>query len=200
MLSAIQELDTLEDTRPLSAGEHAERKELRNAVAETDLKIEMDWRQRSIQLWLASGDANTRFFHQVASGRRRLNRIHSIWAGDRSYIGHATVGTAIANHFRAFYRKGPRNKLEWTGEGAAILFAGQQDQLTRPFTEEEVRATLQGLNGEGALGPDGIPVLFYQKFWDLVGPEVMATIEDFRIGVCNMDRMNKAFLVLIPKC
>ena len=94
----------------------------------------------------------------------------------------------------------PRNKWEWIGEGAARLSAGQQGQLTRPFTEEEVRAAIQGLNGEGAPGPDGIPVFFYQECWDLVGPEVMATIEDFRIGVCNMDRMNKAFLVLIPKC
>ena len=199
-LRAIQEMDTLEDTRPLSAEEHAARKEFRNAVAEADLKIEMDWRQRSRQLWLAVGDANTRFFHQAASGRRRLNRIHSIRVGDRSYNGHAAVGTAIANHFRAFYRKGPRNKWEWTGEGAARLSAGQQGQLTRPFTEEEVRAAIRGLNGEGAPGPDGIPVFFYQECWDLVGPEVMATIEDFCIGVCNMDHMNKAFLVLIPKC
>ena len=60
----------MEDTRPLSAEEHAARKECRNVVAEADLKIEMDWRQRSRQLWLAAGDANTRFFHQVASGRR----------------------------------------------------------------------------------------------------------------------------------
>ena len=119
---------------------------------------------------------------------------------DRTYIWHAAVGTAIANHFQAFYRKGPRNKWEWTGEGAVSLSVGQQDHLTRPFTEEEVRAAIQGLNGEGAPGPDGIPVFFYQNCWNLVGPEVMAMIEEFYIGVCNMNRMNKAFLVLIPKC
>ena len=62
------------------------------------------------------------------------------------------------------------------------------------------RVAIQGLNGEGTLGPDGITVFFYQQCWNLVGPEVMATIEDFRIRVCTMDHMNKAFLVLIPKC
>ena len=86
------------------------------------------------------------------------------------------MGTAIANHLRAFYRKGPINKWEWTDEGAAILSAGQQDQLTRPFTEEEVRAAVHSLNGEGAPRPDGISIFFYQKCWDLVGLEVMATI------------------------
>ena len=102
-LSAIQELDVLEDTRPLSTEEHEGCKKLWDGVAEADLKIEMDWRQRSRQLWLAAGDANTWFFHQVASGKRRLNRIHSIRVGDRTYSGHSAVETAIVKHFRAFY-------------------------------------------------------------------------------------------------
>ena len=110
------------------------------------------------------------------------------------------MGTALATHFWAFYRKGPRNKWERTGEGAASLSVGQQERLTRLFTEEEVKAAIQGLNGEGVLGPDGILVFFYQHRWDLIGPEVMATIEDFCIGMCNMDSLNKALLVHIPKC
>ena len=120
--------------------------------------------------------------------------------GDNTYRGHAAVGTALATHFLAFYQKGPLNKWEWTGEGAASLLEGQQERLIRPFTEEEVKSAIQGLKGEGAPGPDGILVFFYQQCWDLVGPEVMATIEDFCIGICNMDRLNKALLVLIPKC
>ena len=27
----------------------------------------------------------------------------------------------------------------------------------------------------------------------------MATIEDFRVGHCNMDRLNKAYIILLPK-
>ena len=76
----------------------------------------------------------------------------------------------------------------------------QQEQIILPFTEEEVKAAIQGINGEGALGPDGILAFFYQQCWNLVGPEVMATIKDFCIGMCNMDRLNKALLVFIPKC
>ena len=50
-----------------------ERRSHRDMVAELDLRQEMDWRQRSRQLWLAAWDANTRFFHQIASRRRRQN-------------------------------------------------------------------------------------------------------------------------------
>ena len=159
-LNAIQELNVLEDTRPLSVDEHTTRKKLRDGVAEADLKTEMDWRQGSKQLWLVAGDANTGFFQQVTCGRRRLNRVHSIRVGDNTYRRHIAVRTAMANHFRSFYQKGLRNKWEWTGDGSASLSVGHQEQLIRPFTKEEVKAAIWGLNGEGALGPDGIPVCF----------------------------------------
>ena len=41
---------------------------------------------------------------------------------------------------------------------------------------------MRGLNEEGAPGPDGMPVFFYKECWDIVGTEVMATIEDFLRG------------------
>ena len=56
-----------------------------------------------------------------------------------------------------------------------------------------------GLNSEGAPGPDGLPIFFYIKCWDAVGPEVMAMIEDFWAGRCNMSQINRAYIVLIPK-
>ena len=58
---------------------------------------------------------------------------------------------------------------------------------------------IYGLNSEGARGPDGIPVFFYLECWDVVGAEVMAMIEDFKVGHCYMDRLNKAYIILLPK-
>ena len=74
-LARIQDLDVIEDSRPLTAFETCERKKCREDVAEVDLRFEIDWRQRSRQLWLAVGDANTKFFHQAANARRQTNRI-----------------------------------------------------------------------------------------------------------------------------
>ena len=55
------------------------------------------------------------------------------------------------------------------------------------------------LNGEGAPSPDGIPVFFYKECWDVLGPEVMRLKGDFYAGWCQMERLNKVYLVLIPK-
>ena len=80
-LVRIQALDDMEDSRPLMAVEASEWKKSREDVAEVDPRVEMDWRQRSRQLWLAAGDANTKFFCQAANGWRRSKPlVDSDWA------------------------------------------------------------------------------------------------------------------------
>ena len=185
--------------RRLTPEEEKERKKNRDAVAKADLRIEVDWRQHSRQLWLSVGDANTRFFHMAASGRRRQNCSRHMLVGDRTLTDQSSIGVALADYFREFYRRGPPNKWRWTAKGATTLSQGQQQELIFPATEEEVLVAIRGLNSEGFPGPDDIPVFFYRDCWDAVGPEVMATIEDFWAGLCNMDRLNRAYIILIPK-
>ena len=71
--------------------------------------------------------------------------------------------------------------------------------MIAPFSENEVKVAIRGLNSEAAPGPDGILVFFYLECWDVVGAEVMATIEDFKVSQCNMDRLNKAYIILLLK-
>ena len=98
-LARIHALDVMEDSRPLTAFEACEQKKCREDEAEVYIKFEMDWRQRSQQLWLAASDANTSFYHQAANGRRRSNRIGGIRLGDLVVNGQAVVGQALVDHF-----------------------------------------------------------------------------------------------------
>ena len=103
-LAKIRELDDKEDNRGVLAEEVQDRKKWRLIVAEEDRKEEMDWRQRSRQLWLEEGDANTRFFHLVANGKRRMKNIVSIKVGSQQHNGMQAVGRAMADHFQAMTR------------------------------------------------------------------------------------------------
>ena len=58
---------------------------------------------------------------------------------------------------------------------------------------------MQGLNSEGAPEPNGMPVFFYKDSWDAVSHDVVAALGDFRVDRCQMDRLNKAYIVLLPK-
>ena len=46
-LACVQDLDKIEDNRSLTINESHERKNCQEAVAAADLRMEMDWRQRS---------------------------------------------------------------------------------------------------------------------------------------------------------
>ena len=75
----------------------------------------------------------------------------------------------------------------------------QQQQLIISFSEDEVIAAVRGLNSEGALEQDGISVFFYKDCWDTVGHNVMVALEDFRAGRCHMDRLSRAYIILMQK-
>ena len=191
-------MDDVEDRGGLTDSERQDRRQWRLVVAAEDKKEEMDWRQRSRQLWLKEGDANTRFFHLVANGRRRVNQISRIRVGTQQYSGPQATGQALADHFWAMTRRGAPSRWRWAGRGVSQLTPDQRDSLVRPFVEE-VQAAIAGLNGEGSPGPDGLLVLFYKEFWALAKGDVMATLEELRSPQANMEKINKSYLFMLPK-
>ena len=198
-LARIQEVNAMEDTRPLEPGEVQERRIRRDEVTELDMRLEMDWCQRFKQLWLAARDANTRFFHHVTNGRRQQNHVRRLRIDDQIHSDETSVGQALADHFRAFYRRAPPSQWYWMPTTVSTVNSAQQQHLIRPFSNEEVKAAVWGLNSEGAPGPDGIPLLFYKECWDVVGPEVVSMMEEFHAGKWQMESLNKVYLVVLPK-
>ena len=130
-------LDAMEDLRPLTAEETKEWKTCRDEVAEVDIRIEMEWRQHSRQLWLSTGDANTHFFHQMANRQCRLNGIRRLRIGGQVINVQAIVSQAFADHFRAFYRWGLANRRRWLAIGASALAPCQQQQLILPLSMQQ---------------------------------------------------------------
>jgi hypothetical protein len=52
---------------------------------------------------------------------------------------------------------------------------------------------------KGAPGPDGLPFLFYQKFWDLVKSDLVELFDDFHKRTLDLYRLNCALVTLVPK-
>jgi hypothetical protein len=75
----------------------------------------------------------------------------------------------------------------------------ENDILCAPFSEAEIKETIFSCYAEGAHGPDGLPFLFYQKFWDLIKEDIVGMFLDFHKGELSLSRLNFAMLTLIPK-
>jgi hypothetical protein len=71
--------------------------------------------------------------------------------------------------------------------------------LDAQFSPDEVRKAVFDMFPTKAPGPDGLPALFYQKFWPVVGQQVTAAC----LGVLNdglgLDGINDTLVRLIPK-
>lgn len=56
------------------------------------------------------------------------------------------------------------------------------ESLLAPFKKEEIERAISEMFPTKALGPDGFPELFYQRYWNIVGSN---TINDY-LDILNM--------------
>ena len=67
------------------------------------------------------------------------------------------------------------------------------------FKECEIHEALTQMAPLKAPGPDGMPPLFFQHFWDLVGKEISPSVLFFIDSATLPEHLNHTFLTLIPK-
>jgi len=51
--------------------------------------------------------------------------------------------------------------------------------LLRLLLHDEIKAAVFALNADGAPGPDGFGGHFYQTYWDIVGTEMVQSVQEF---------------------
>ncbi|XP_071685441.1 uncharacterized protein [Lolium perenne] len=164
----IFQLDLAQEERELSADERLLRRFLKARLLGIAAVERSRWKQRARLSWIKAGDANTRFFHLKANGRRRKNHIPAL----KSDIGievtdHEAKANILHQHFaKLLGTTGHRHVgLNWA---ALNIIPANLAHLEVPFTIEELKSAIFGLYSEKAPGPDGFTGLFYKKCWEII--------------------------------
>jgi len=71
--------------------------------------------------------------------------------------------------------------------------------LVEPFSSAEALVAVRGMNSNSAPGPDGFGPSFYKAAWPTVQDRVMAFLEAFHNQTVDLERINRSYIVLIPK-
>jgi hypothetical protein len=71
--------------------------------------------------------------------------------------------------------------------------------LTKPFSVEEVKYALFHMECNKAVGPDKIPVEFFQTCWDITKDGVMEMFGDLYENKLEVCRVNYRVITLLPK-
>lgn len=80
-----------------------------------------------------------------------------------------------------------------------IIMSVHNAQLLKDFTGEEVFDALKGMGPTKAPGIDGFPVMFFQKFWSVVGNSIISYCLSILNEGKEVVQSNKTSIVLLPK-
>jgi len=71
--------------------------------------------------------------------------------------------------------------------------------LAKAFTGEEIKGALDSIGDLKAPGPDGMPTIFYKRFWHMVGPKIQEEVLRVLNGGEIPEGWNETNIVSIPK-
>lgn len=173
------------------------KKELCRAYKEEELF----WQQRSMEKWLKFGDRNSNFFHNsVKMNRARIRLIKIKNAeGVEQWSEEAKARVALG-YFNDLFTSSNPPSYQSLFQGMNVRVSAIMNQcLISEVTDEEFRRAVFSIKASSAPGPDGMSGLFFQQYWEEIGPKVSVEVKKFfERGVMPAD-WNFTYLCLIPK-
>ena len=153
------------------------------------------------ETWLKDGDRNSRFFHISAVVRRRNNSIDAIRGEDGIWIVNLSeIREYVVRNFKQLFTE------------EVISCPADLENLIHPYISEsenaylclmptpnEIKEAVFSMQSLKSPGPDGLPPLFYKKYWHIVGNAVIKAVQNFFTSGKILKEMNSTFIVLIPK-
>ena len=165
------------------------------------LKQKVFWAQRSRISWLKHGDKNTNFCHAQASQRRRRNHIQRIKNSEDSRVEDVEdIAKMAHDYFDSLFNVGTCDQIdECLSTVAKKVTPNMQKILYSDFSADAIKVVLFQMGPTKALEPEGMNALFYQKFWHVVGDNIVIEVLDFLNSGCMTPDINHTNIVLIPK-
>jgi hypothetical protein len=73
------------------------------------------------------------------------------------------------------------------------------EELTIPFTKEEIDNVIKSMPVDKAPGPDGFNGKFLKSSWHIIKHDIYKLYEDFYEGNLDLESINMGHITLIPK-
>ena len=137
----------------------------------------------------------------MASNRRRKNRIDGLYdQGGRWYEDSDEMDGIVLDYLKDIYSTSfPVDFRASLGAADRKVSDAMNEDLLSDFKAEEVRRALKQMHPTKSPGPDGMSPVFFQRYWDIVGPHVVdCVLNILRTGVIPYG-LNDTYICLIPK-
>ncbi|XP_039686942.1 uncharacterized protein [Medicago truncatula] len=181
---------------------HVDCRKLVTGVWSKEVNVEEQfWKEKARNQHFINGDRNTAYFHRISKIRAATNSISLLQDGDNILSESADIEVHILSYFQGIFSMDNncgQNTL--VDETIPALVTEEDNQMLMRFPlSSEIKAAVFALNADGAPGPDGFGGHFYQTFWDVVGSDVVQSVQAFFLHGLVPPNINSSMLVLIPK-
>ena len=152
--------------------------------------------------YLKESDRGSRFFHALLSQRHGRNFIPAIQKSDGSLsVSEKEVGFEFVDFFMKLYGS-MKPTLPLDRDIVSLgpcLSASDCELLSAPFSNDDVKAALFGIDNIKAPGPDGFTSFFFKSAWSVVGDDFCSAVQDFFSHGKMLKQINHSVIALIPK-
>ncbi|XP_057809148.1 uncharacterized protein LOC131023623 [Salvia miltiorrhiza] len=166
------------------------------------LSEDAHWKQRPKQYWLKDGDLNTKFFHAMATTRKKKNAISKLQRTDGSWTTDiADIKIMAYDYFvQLFDVPHGANDFHQVLDRLSPCIDGEKNaELTRDFHIDEFRAALFQMHPDKSPGPDGLNPKFFQSSWKVLGEDVFESCSSWLRDGSFPAGLNHTSIALIPK-
>ncbi|GKV44610.1 hypothetical protein SLEP1_g51774 [Rubroshorea leprosula] len=195
----IDWIDRKGEQEQLMEEEIKKRREATITLWENMKRKESVIQQKSRKTWLAHGDANTKFFHKCVKGRWRRNEMISIHINGVQLKVASRMKDELAGFFEEMFKEKQRVRPKLNGVCFKQISQEDNDFITGPFSESEIKVAVWECDSLKALGPDGFNFKFIKCEWELIKDDVIRFIQEFHKNNKMVRGLNTSFIVLVPK-
>ncbi|GKV46852.1 hypothetical protein SLEP1_g53813 [Rubroshorea leprosula] len=175
----IEQVDMQNEISDLEDAEIVKRQEGFSEMWDVLRKKELIWKQKSRSKWVREGDANTRFFHRVAKGRRAHNNIAGLMCEGAWIDDPNLVKNEVCRYFRSLFQGESWNRPKPGDIRFHQISEEKKDWLERPFSVEEIEEGLRSCDGSKAPGPDGFNFNFLKFAWHCIKEDFINFFSEF---------------------
>ncbi|XP_072054318.1 uncharacterized protein [Arachis hypogaea] len=165
----IKKIDDMVSVGSYDGTMEARRKALVTYCAKWYVIKEIHWKQMSRSQHARDMDKNTRYFHNLASARRRNNSIVSLVINGRLVRNQDRIKTVITCFYKELYRQ-EYALLIGIREGLVKKIDDEETSLLEEMpSAEKVREAVWDCESSKAPGCDGYNMNFIKKYWGELG-------------------------------
>lgn len=196
----LEELDHLSNL-PITDENTLKLREIFKSLEELRVKEESYWKHKSRCDKIKLGDHNQKYFHASTMVRRKNHFLARKKDSNDSFF---TDSHEVGNSFTEYFEELLYSTNQSPDHNIESLFHPCVDPTDNEFLvavpdEEDIWSTVKSIGNWIAPGPDGFQAFFYQKYWDVIKPDIVATIQEMLTSRYVPQAMNLTHIALISK-